>query len=332
MCISLVFVLVYNYIPNFYNILLIVLWICYIGSYIQGNYLITHLPMLDGENIQWKDYPMDRFLSVLVWVVVCICVFMVIKHFGYSVFYTCVKMSSVFITLILSITLFTLCISKKGLDVKSTICVTDKKLSTYSTDTNFIIFTLDSVNAEDLKELLESEKYGEKYAENLFEDFTFYYNMMGGYPFTGNSTAFLISGEWYENQIPSNEYFHDAYVNSKLFQVLADNSYELGLYYDGLPSLNSDYYKFVNIMDSKKQNLFTLDFINRINRLTALKYLPFELKPFVTKNMNEFNTSSYLQLLVPQEENCSVFSPDNSLFYSHLVNNEITYSSNKMFK
>ena len=329
----LFFLVIYHFLPSIYNVLLSILFICYIGAYIQGNYLITNLPILDGETIQWNKYPLDRFLSILVWFVVCYSVFIIIKKLGYSSLYKYIKYTSIFISLILGITSLSLCIGKKGLGRKSTICVTDKNLSTYSTDTNFIIFTLDSVDAKDLKELLESDKYdNNEHTKNLFEDFTFYYNMMGGYPFTGNSVAFLLSGEWYENQIPSNEYFHNSFTNSLLFNTLIEDSYELGFYFDGLPNLNSDYYKFINIMDSQKQHLFSFDFINMINRLTALKYLPYELKPLVTENMNKFNTSSYLQLMTPIEENCEIYSSNNLAFYSYIKNTDIMYTTNKTFK
>lgn len=166
----------------------------------------------------------------------------------------------------------------------------------------------------------------------LFEDFTFYDNMMGGYPFTGNSVALLLSGEWYENNMPSADYFDSVFKHAMLFDEMEKNSYELNLYYTGLNNPDEDYYRFNNIMPSAENTLFSIRFIKPYAKLIGLKYLPFDLKRFCTTGDENFDAAFTSDLVISPDSNYSIYSPDNAAFYKNVCSNSIKYSSSNQFK
>ena len=53
-----------------YNIILVISFIIYFASYIQGNYLLKNLPALDGTTIAWKGFLVQNLITLLIWVVI----------------------------------------------------------------------------------------------------------------------------------------------------------------------------------------------------------------------------------------------------------------------
>ena len=63
-----------------YKIILAISFVVFIYTYIQGNYLIGNLPVLDGTTIVWNSFFKDNIISICVIVVLTILeVFLIIK-------------------------------------------------------------------------------------------------------------------------------------------------------------------------------------------------------------------------------------------------------------
>ena len=78
-----------------------------------------------------------------------------------------------------------------------------------SSDENFVIFVLDTADSREFTSLLEDHP---EYRD-IFADFTYYENMMGNYSCTMNAVAYILSGEWLENQEQLADYLNDVYLN-----------------------------------------------------------------------------------------------------------------------
>lgn len=52
----------------------------------------------------------------------------------------------------------------------------------------------------------------------IFEDFTYYPNTVGAYPFTMMAIPHILSGEWFENQESFWDYNVNAFKNAPLFE------------------------------------------------------------------------------------------------------------------
>ena len=53
-----------------YKIILILSWVIFIITYIQGNYLAGSLPVLDGTTIDWKDFTKESIITVCISILV----------------------------------------------------------------------------------------------------------------------------------------------------------------------------------------------------------------------------------------------------------------------
>ena len=49
--------------------LLAVLWLALLCTWIQGSYLVFDLPALNGTEVWWGGFPLDRAMSIGLWVV-----------------------------------------------------------------------------------------------------------------------------------------------------------------------------------------------------------------------------------------------------------------------
>ena len=58
---------------------LLSLFVVFICSYVQGNYLIKYLPVLDGETIDWSLYGRGRIQSVCLWIAVIVLTALVVR-------------------------------------------------------------------------------------------------------------------------------------------------------------------------------------------------------------------------------------------------------------
>ena len=55
-----------------YNIYVIIMFVCFTATYIQGNYLASSLPTLDGTPINWNNYTKQGIASIVLWLVLIV--------------------------------------------------------------------------------------------------------------------------------------------------------------------------------------------------------------------------------------------------------------------
>lgn len=310
------------FVPRLYKAVLAVSCITLLCSYIQGNFMIHNLPPLDGTEINWDHYSTGRIQSVVLWVIVTLFICILLKVIRMEKFCKFIKVTGICMTLMLFVTLTSICITTRGYTGKIDALVTVKGEYTMSRDTNFIIFILDAVDSETWYEMLaEHSEYRE-----IFEDFTYYPDTMAVYPFTKYSVPFMICGEWYENQIPFQEYNVNAYKNSSFLGLLEEKGYELNMYEEELPLLDRSIYRFANVPDGKYKVSSFWDFAKLEIKLVGLRYAPFDLKRACIFNTNRFS------VLRDGGDAYPLFSMNNDLFYQSVLEEEITYCEEKQFK
>lgn len=67
---------------HIFKFLSLILGISYMGLYIQGNFLVGNLPLLDGNDILWEQYSSDRIKSIVLWLMLIILVVLYIRKKG----------------------------------------------------------------------------------------------------------------------------------------------------------------------------------------------------------------------------------------------------------
>lgn len=227
--------------------LIILEFAVFVCAYIQGNFLAKNLPPLDGNWIEWNEYPAERLKSIALWVSVTAVLFYLGRK-KKNQFYKAVKYVSVFASSVLFVTLISVGILNDGFTTKPDMSVTEENQFKMSEDENFIILLLDAVDAKAMQIAMEEHP---EYRETM-EDFTFFSDAMGTYAFTKCSIPYIISGEWFENKEDFEEYSTKAYMNSPLIRTLYDKEYEMNLYEADVILNDNDFYIFDNILPNER--------------------------------------------------------------------------------
>jgi hypothetical protein len=296
----------------------------YISLYIQGNYLISDLPVLDGRYINWEDYRTDSIISVILWcvvIVLCLALPILLKK---DKFLTAVKYAGLFITAMLAVTMVTVCIQNDGLEKKLDLAATSKNMLDYSDDTNFILLVMDSMDAGVENDILK--EYPEY--EEALSDFTFYDNVTGAYITTVFEIPYLCGGEVYEDEEDFEDYRDDAFMHSDFINELQERDYRLQAFSSEVPLNSEDITMYENVIDYKASVDNHVDFCKVLLRMTGYKYAPYFLKRYSQIMPGELES----HLVKPQNIRVIDFSDTNKPFYLECLNYNFNISSEKCFK
>lgn len=303
-----------------YNIILVVSFIIYFASYIQGNYMLKDLPGLDGTTIVWTGFLAQNLITLFVWITLIVTYILTIKKYKFE---SVIKVSSkvalvVFIMLLVSCT-STIFTTKKMFMKKYPILVTDMNYTNFSSDKNFIIFLADAVDSREFYKELERSKY-----KDSFKDFTYYPDTTSYYLFTRDSIPQILSGIPNHNESEYYTYYNEALDNSPLLNTLLENKYDLNIYDHELIWTSE---KGRNVKNSTEvSNEVKLYYFAKNNiKYVAYKYLPYCFKKYAKiENMN-FNYSRNIDYT-------NSFSWDDIDNYNLILNSNPTVEQNKQFK
>lgn len=317
------FLLLYKCSAKLCQAALVLLFIVFLCSYVQGNYLIGYLPAMDGRVIDWNLYAGGgRIQSVLLWLIVITAVGLLAHTLHGKRMYTLIRVVSICMILMFGVTLTTLCFSNNGLESKTNICVTTDYELTMSTGQNFIILLLDTLDGGAFSDVV----IGNDEQEAVFSDFTYYDNTLSAYPHTGYNVPFILSGKWFENKTIDDEYFYDVLTASELFNELEKRGYTIDLYEYAIGMDEKTKGRFENVgLFTKKVSSYA-DFARWQILLVGMKYAPFDLKRFSFVNPNAF------ERLRVVEGDSQIFRDDNMEFYELVTEQDIQYREGNNFK
>lgn len=306
-----------------YNIIILAGLDVFICTYVQGNFFANSLPILNGQWIEWNDYPEERIKCIILWIVVVGITIFLSKFIKMSQWYKVIKVISVCMTLMFLITLATLAFTKDGLKRKANVSVTTDELFTMSEDTNYIVFCLDAVSAYDFNVI--SEKHPEW--QDYFEDFSFYTNVFGVYPCTRYTVPYFFGGELYEGQESYKDWQLKSYLDSNLLSKFRENDYKVGIYIaDEMLPKDERMVQFSNIIDNAYGVNDYWDFIRWNIQISGFKYAPFDLKRICFVDPGAFNG---LKLLPDGYE--SYTGKDDDV-YELIKSESIEKTDDKIFK
>lgn len=317
-----VFALLHKFNRKLYRGFLVAYFIIYIASYIQGNYMVQNLPLLDGHKVDWSQYSAERWGSLILWFVVAGVIIVIYRKFHKETFGTIVKFVSVCVSLMLLVTLLSLCVMKNGTVKKNNYCLTYKNMMQMSEDRNLIVLVLDCVDSGAFDRVLENHP---EYAE-ILEDFTYFDDAMSTYGFTEYSIPYIYGGEWYEYQGSVFDYGNNALNNSPLISRVKQMDYRMGLYSEDFPMTEECLLDYDNIVASNGKITSWKTFALNQLKFIGLRYAPFELKKYCI-----FDTNSFWELREVEGAD-QAFTMSNEKFYYTELEKEVTLTKDKVFK
>lgn len=319
-----------------YEIFLIVFSICLSALYIQGNYLSGSLPTLDGAKIYWDKYEMQNIISILMWLVVVIINVIICRKFK-SKYKKIIsyEFCAIFIMLFVSflVTIFT---SKDLYAEKGKYISTTKNINMLSENKNFLILLVDCVDSREFEKVVN-----ETDSDYVFEDFTYFPDTMSTYGFTRDSVPYIFSGIWYEAETPYNQYYENAFNNSKLFSMMKRDNYDINVYDEELMISNNKKYDVKNVeLVNSKIDLYSL--FKQEVKYDLFKYLPFGLKKYssietlnyskckkLNKNDSEYDIFSWNNIFNYEHWNKIKLQKNNYFHFLHIEGAHFPYDLNK---
>ncbi|MDO5444385.1 MAG: sulfatase-like hydrolase/transferase [Eubacteriales bacterium] len=266
---------------------LIVLFVFFITSYIQGIFLSRDLPPMDGTPVSWKEFNFQRKYSIICIIILAIIMFFTIRHVGFEKVISIIKLASIALTAMILISSFLLIFSDGVTQDKPKQYASDEGLLEMSTEDNLVVFLVDAIDADAFREVYE---YHPEF-EELFKDFTFFPNTMAGYPYTSRAIPHILSGTWYENQGSFTDWCNGVFSSSELISKLKDDEYRLGFYcseYNFAEAL-SDTFENLHIQQAE---IDPLPFLLTQLKLSAYRFFPYDLKKAVMLTAEEVGTST----------------------------------------
>lgn len=283
-----------------YNIGIAVAFIALVISYVQGNFLVSRLPSLEGANVDWERLSFGKLASLALVVVVATAVVLLYWFLKAVKFEKVIKYVTIALGVMLTITFSTLCLTTNFVNKDKNILVTGYNDFTYSKDKNLIVFVVDAI---DNNEFLRSLERNPEFSET-FNDFTYFDDALAGYVYTKPSMPFIVSGKWYENDTSYEDYTLAALSESPLIKKLKEDDYKSGFYSQGsfdMPDQFSD--TFENYIDASPKFKDLPSAFAMLLKMSAIRYAPWELKRFgydaynfSTKIMTTTSSDEYVRL------------------------------------
>ena len=297
-----------------------ILFVGFLTAYIQGTFLAGHLPVLTGDEIDWGRYPVQRLASILLWItVISLTLFVFKKRNGKKI----IAAVSGLITLMLIFSLMLTGLTTDGFRAKTDYITTFNGISELSGDKNLVVFLADAVAASKYEELLEKHP---EYREGL-EDFTYYGNTLGGYPYTTRSIPLIITGRWYENNGSFYSFCNEAYRDFPLLHVLQEGGYRINLYEEEILLTEENMHLFSNTAKTDGSSfMYPAGFYKAQAKLAGFRYLPFDLKPLCVITPAKIANSSQRY-----NKTSIQYSGNNSYFYQNICHTPITLCEKPVF-
>ena len=313
--------------PKVYRIALtggLALFIC---TYIQGNYMIDRLPPLDGTSIWWGKYDVLRMDTLMLWGIVLTIAIIAAIFLKKEKFENTIMFISGVMALMLLVTVCSTILTSGALTPKVHMHISVENEFQMSEEENFVIFVLDTADSREFTAMLEDHP---EYRE-IFSDFTYYENMMGNYSCTMNAVAYILSGKWFENQEPLDEYLNDVYLNSPLWEELRNRGYRIDLYEDDIRALDDSVVdNFANVYHTTVSPTSYLELAKEELKLVGFRYAPYDLKRYCETREVYFDE---LQVSKPDGTTAGTFTENNMDFKVALDENGVTVDqTGKIFK
>lgn len=288
--VTLVYLICFKFLKkiNLYYAVLLMAFLIFFITYIQGNYLIGRLPGIDGSAIDWSIYHRENYITLGIFLILVVAGVISLKKFKLEKITQYSMYISIVIFLMLCTSLVSILTTNDRIFVKKDSLVpTFANMNVASNDKNYFIILLDAVD----REIFYQEWQNDTKYKDLLNDFTFYNNALAYYPFTRDSLPLILTGKVNHNEKEFSEYSTDAYNSSPLFKELKKNNYSINLYDTDLVWNGKKNIDVANNSTSSNFKVNLFKFFKQELKYVLYKYLPYPLKRFSSIHTFDFNIS-----------------------------------------
>ena len=242
--------------------------------WLQGNILVWNYGRLTGAHIDWNAHPLIGIIDSGIWILLI--AYALVKT---SIVNRWAGKLSILLILIQVVSVSLIAYRQPAPpDFKKYVTSEEDKF-VYSRNVNVIVIVLDMFQSDVFQEIINEDSQYSK----IFDGFTYFRNALGGYPSTYPSISTMLTGQYYDNSQPVQNFLKGAFLSkASVPNVLNNNNFRVGMYGSGM-SINFDRRNLRHIRTkrhlSRDEMLYLLD-------LAAFRYLPHFLKQRVYNNGN----------------------------------------------
>lgn len=274
-------------------------------GYLQGMILNGQMSHLDGTAQTWPIG--KKIINLSIWLILAM-IIVVIRVWKKEKADKIIRLVSIYLILIQTVSLGILIATSDGKDLKKNIALTKDGLTEVGDENNIIVFVLDKYDGLIIDEILETQP---DFLEPL-HDFTYYRNMVGNFLPTSMSVPYLLTGsDWKEGMLPE-EWDEYAYTQEDtLLKVLDQNNYDISVYTDTYLVSNSQ----MNIISNYKDDVERECGIHELLSI-MMQCSKYRMSPFILKNYYQYDTGDITD--ITQKDN--VYKCRDDLpFYEELM-------------
>ncbi len=315
---ALILVLLLSLKGNVHRRMVALVFVLGLLFWIQGNFLVWDYGVLDGRPIIWKDHLFNGIIDSAIWIAV-----LTVALIKGPTFFKHIAWASAVLILIqgsgLAVEIFR---APREPEWKSyVIGYDDKTMFEFSSEQNVIILVLDMFQSDIFQEIIDEDTE----FRDMFDGFTFYRNTVGGFPTTYPSVTFILTGRYYDNSIPIQDFIKREFLANSLPLYLKEEGYQVDLH--EMTAKNSIYVsdKVCSNADAQRRRgkvdrrVDGRRAAGELLQLTFFRYVP-----------QVFKRHFYF---VPYIETSSAKQVDQDIvFYNSLASNTVISSKNKIFK
>jgi len=189
--------------------------------WLQGNILVWDYGPLDGREIDWTATTAYGLIDGGIWIAVLILAFLGAKP-------VCRIAREVSFAFLLIQLISLMIAGSRAPDVstiRKEVLLDEESIFGFSPERNVAILVLDSFQGDVFQEIIRESPH---YAD-IFDGFTYYRNSLGGFPYTGASVPLILTGKYYENDVPFYEFLKGTFLSESVPKLLTGNGYKVDL-------------------------------------------------------------------------------------------------------
>ena len=189
--------------------------------WIQGQILVWDYGVLDGREIEWWSLPGRALIDTLLWVVVLVFVVVarkrVVAHAGLIAFS---------LLLIQGLPTAWLMLDYPDSPEFHDYSFDERQKFSFSDEQNVIFIILDAFQVDIFQKLLYEDP---RLGENL-DGFTYFRNAVSGYSKTYPSIALMMSGQWFDNTQPIQQFVKQSFLSQSIPLELRKLNWQVDLF------------------------------------------------------------------------------------------------------
>ncbi len=293
-------------------------------SFLQGTFLNSSLPPLDGSTVQWHLLTGTAFLNTIVWII-CFSIPYIIHFFSKEFWKKAVVYVACLCIVMNAVSLVSLVLSADLSKNESEGFYSRENLYKVSDKGDVVVFILDFFDNKYMNSLLSENP------DILSEwtGFTRFTDCTGMYKQTRPTIDYLLTGEKWKYEMPLADFAAKAYSSSDFLERIKNQGYEVNLYVSGFALADKAY----GIADNYNSGNTIINPLGMVSSMA--NYMFYRNMPIISKSVFWHYTDDITNASIKTDNiplSHTTYTIDDTQFFADFKENGLEKSNKPSFK